>query len=37
LVSAFFFLENLFVFTLAAFLPLGFTDGSTLLEWRGKR
>jgi Zn-dependent protease len=37
LVSVFFFLENLFVFTLGAFLPLGFTDGSTLLEWRGKR
>jgi Zn-dependent protease len=37
LIGAFFFLENLFVFTLGSFLPLGFTDGSTLLEWRGKR
>ena len=37
LIGAFFFLENLLVFTLGAFLPLGFTDGSTLLEWRGKR
>jgi hypothetical protein len=37
LVGAFFFLENLFVFLLGAFLPLGFTDGSTLLAWRRKR
>jgi hypothetical protein len=29
----FVFLENLLVFGLAAFLPLGFTDGSTLLQW----
>jgi hypothetical protein len=29
----FVFLENLFVFCLAALLPLGFTDGSTLLQW----
>ena len=36
-VGVFFFLDNLFVFTLGAFLPLGFTDGSTLLHWRGKR
>ena len=28
----FFFLDNLLVFTLGAFLPLGFTDGSTLLN-----
>lgn len=29
------FLENFLVFTLGAFLPLGFTDGSTLLRyWR---
>ena len=35
-VSAFFFLDNLFVFTLGAFLPLGFTDGSTILRWWGK-
>lgn len=34
--SLFLFLENLFVFTLGAFLPLGFTDGSTLLTWWGK-
>ena len=36
-VGVFFFLDNLFVFTLGAFLPLGFTDGSTLLHWWGKR
>ena len=36
-IGAFFFLENLLVFGLGALLPLGFTDGSTLLEWRGKR
>lgn len=35
--SLFFALENLLVFTLGAFLPLGFTDGSTLLEWWPKR
>ncbi len=34
--SAFFFLDNLLVLTLGAFLPLGFTDGSTILHWRGK-
>jgi len=34
-VLAFFFLDNLLVLTLGAFLPLGFTDGSTLLrQWR---
>jgi hypothetical protein len=32
----FFFWENLLVFTLGAFLPLGFTDGSTLLRYWGK-
>jgi hypothetical protein len=32
-----FFLENLLVFGLGAFLPLGFNDGSTLLYWWGKR
>ncbi len=37
LVGAFFFLENLLLFTLGVFLPLGFTDGGTLLEWWGKR
>jgi hypothetical protein len=35
-VALFFFLNNLFVFTLGSFLPLGFTDGSTLLKW-GRR
>ena len=34
--ALFFFLDNLFVFTLGAVLPLSFTDGSTLLLWRGK-
>ena len=29
-------LLNFFMFTLGPFLPLGFTDGSTILEWRGK-
>ena len=33
LLGAFFFLENLLVFALGSFLPLGFTDGSTLLAW----
>lgn len=32
-VAFFFFLDNLLVFTLGAVLPLGFTDGSTLLYW----
>jgi hypothetical protein len=32
-IAAFFFLDNLLVFTLGAFAPLGFTDGSTLLKW----
>ncbi|MGD9100712.1 MAG: hypothetical protein PVF45_09550 [Anaerolineae bacterium] len=36
-VGAFFFLDNLLFLTLGAFMPLGFTDGSTLLEWWGKR
>ncbi len=36
-VGVFFFLDNLIVITLGAFLPLGFTDGSTLLRWWGKR
>jgi hypothetical protein len=36
LVGLFFVLENLVVFTLGALLPLGFTDGSTLLHWWGK-
>lgn len=37
LLTQFFLLENLFVFFLGAFLPLGFTDGSTLLHWWPKR
>ena len=36
-VGTFFFLDNLLVFTLGVFVPLGFTDGSTLLRWWGKR
>jgi hypothetical protein len=32
----FFLFDNLVVFGLGAFIPLGFTDGSTLLEWIGK-
>jgi hypothetical protein len=36
-IMVFFFFENLLVFTLGAFLPLGFTDGSTLLRYWGKR
>jgi hypothetical protein len=32
-VALFFFLDNLLVLTLGACLPLGFTDGSTLLYW----
>jgi hypothetical protein len=35
--AVFFFLDNFVVFTLGPFLPLGFTDGSTLLHWWGKR
>lgn len=35
--GTFFFLDNLLVFTLGPFVPLGFTDGSTLLQWWGKR
>ena len=33
LLAQFFLLENIFVFFLGAFLPLGFTDGSTLLRY----
>jgi Zn-dependent protease len=36
-VGVFFFLDNLIVFALGALLPLGFTDGSTLLQWMGNR
>jgi hypothetical protein len=35
--ALFFFLDSFLVFTLGPFLPLGFTDGSTLLHWWGKR
>lgn len=35
--TLFLFLDNLLVFTLGALLPLGFTDGSTLLRWWPKR
>lgn len=31
--AVFSFLDNLFVFTIGALLPLGFTDGSTILTW----
>jgi fumarate reductase subunit D len=34
--ALFAFLINFFVLTLGAFLPLGFTDGSTLLRYWGK-
>jgi hypothetical protein len=34
-IAVFAFLDNFLIFTLGAFLPLGFTDGSTLLRlWR---
>jgi hypothetical protein len=36
-ISWFFLLENLLVFTIGALIPLGFNDGSTLLEWWSKR
>ena len=35
--ALFLFLDNLFVFALGSFLPLGFTDGSSLWKWWGKR
>lgn len=34
--AVFMFLDNLLVFTLGALLPLGFTDGSTLIRYWGK-
>ena len=34
--ALFFVIENVAVFCLGALLPLGFTDGSTLLRWGGK-
>jgi hypothetical protein len=33
----FFFVDNFFTFTVGSLLPLGFTDGTTLAEWWGKR
>ena len=36
-IAAFLFLTNLFIFAIGSLMPLGFTDGSTLLEWWGKR
>ncbi|MCW5850973.1 MAG: hypothetical protein KIT87_12940 [Anaerolineae bacterium] len=36
-VALFWFVENLFVFTLQVFLPLGFNDGATLLKYWGQR
>jgi hypothetical protein len=35
--ALFLFLDNLLVFTLGALLPLGFTDGTTILYWWGRR
>jgi hypothetical protein len=29
-------IDNLFILGLGSLLPLGFTDGSTILYWRGK-
>jgi hypothetical protein len=34
--ALFLFLDNLLVYALGALLPLGFTDGSTLMRWWGK-
>ncbi|HXA42632.1 MAG TPA: hypothetical protein VNV65_06935 [Candidatus Solibacter sp.] len=31
------FLDNLLIFTLGAFVPVGFNDGSTLIRWIGRR
>jgi hypothetical protein len=36
LLAVYFSVLNLLVFTIGALLPLGFTDGSTLLQWWGK-
>ena len=33
----FFFLDNLFVMTLQAFIPLGFNDGATIWHWIRRR
>lgn len=35
--AIFFFVENLLVFTLQAFIPLGFNDGATLWHWLRRR
>lgn len=35
--ALFAFFNNLLVYTLGALLPLGFTDGSTILYWWGRR
>ncbi|MCC7164608.1 MAG: hypothetical protein IT331_19090 [Anaerolineae bacterium] len=35
-IALWFFIDNFLLFFLGAFLPLGFTDGSTILNWRGK-
>ena len=35
--AVFSFLDNLFFFTIGAFMPLGFTDGSTLRTWWSQR
>jgi Zn-dependent protease len=35
--AVFSFLDNLLVFTIGALLPLGFTDGSTILTWWNQR
>ncbi len=37
MVTMFWFLDNVFVFFLGSLLPLGFTDGSTLLYWWPRR
>lgn len=37
LLTAFIFWENLLVYFLGAFVPLGFTDGSTLITWWPRR
>lgn len=37
LLTLFSFADNLLVFTIGALMPLGFTDGSTLLKWLGRR
>jgi len=35
--AVFLFLHSFLVMTLGALMPLGFTDGSTLMQWWGKR